>query len=151
MTTSERRKIICSVTFHIIAITCVVWSLYVLIDRTAEEIKQGNDNGKYLLPSSVLLIMQMLALKGSSVSSHILFLNNSSHGYTKGFNQKFWMHQDENVTFCPCTENSTLCNHCNSLTALPVLPGLISHSLGNSKAQAKRWVKFKQLSTSSGP
>ncbi|KTG14266.1 hypothetical protein cypCar_00023286 [Cyprinus carpio] len=41
MTASERRKIMCSVTFHIIAITCVVWSLYVLIDRTAEEIKQG--------------------------------------------------------------------------------------------------------------
>lgn len=46
MTKSERRKIVCSVTFHIIAITCVVWSLYVLIDRTAEEIRQGNDNGK---------------------------------------------------------------------------------------------------------
>ncbi|XP_070613376.1 E3 ubiquitin-protein ligase MARCHF1 isoform X5 [Erythrolamprus reginae] len=43
MTTSERRKIVCSVTFHIIAITCVVWSLYVLIDRTAEEIKQESD------------------------------------------------------------------------------------------------------------
>ncbi|XP_028651770.1 E3 ubiquitin-protein ligase MARCH8 isoform X5 [Erpetoichthys calabaricus] len=41
MTSSERRKIMCSVTFHVIAITCVVWSLYVLIDRTAEEIKQG--------------------------------------------------------------------------------------------------------------
>ncbi|XP_025024421.1 E3 ubiquitin-protein ligase MARCH8 isoform X2 [Python bivittatus] len=41
MTGSEQRKIMCSVTFHIIAITCVVWSLYVLIDRTAEEIKQG--------------------------------------------------------------------------------------------------------------
>ncbi|XP_076830281.1 E3 ubiquitin-protein ligase MARCHF8 isoform X1 [Brachyhypopomus gauderio] len=41
MTASERRKIVCSVTFHVIAITCVVWSLYVLIDRTAEEIKQG--------------------------------------------------------------------------------------------------------------
>ncbi|MEJ1287835.1 membrane-associated ring finger (C3HC4) 1 [Cricetulus griseus] len=41
MTTSERRKIFCSVTFHVIAVTCVVWSLYVLIDRTAEEIKQG--------------------------------------------------------------------------------------------------------------
>uniref|UniRef100_A0A3P9Q265 RING-type E3 ubiquitin transferase n=1 Tax=Poecilia reticulata TaxID=8081 RepID=A0A3P9Q265_POERE len=39
MTASERRKIMCSVTFHVIAITCVVWSLYVLIDRTAEEIK----------------------------------------------------------------------------------------------------------------
>uniref|UniRef100_A0A671TBE0 RING-type E3 ubiquitin transferase n=2 Tax=Sinocyclocheilus TaxID=75365 RepID=A0A671TBE0_9TELE len=41
MTASERRKIMCSVAFHVIAITCVVWSLYVLIDRTAEEIKQG--------------------------------------------------------------------------------------------------------------
>ncbi|XP_056148425.1 E3 ubiquitin-protein ligase MARCH8 [Lampris incognitus] len=41
MTASERRKIMCSVTFHVIAITCVVWSLYVLIDRTAEEIQQG--------------------------------------------------------------------------------------------------------------
>ncbi|XP_067376111.1 E3 ubiquitin-protein ligase MARCHF8-like isoform X7 [Channa argus] len=41
MTASERRKIVCSVTFHIIAITCVVWSLYVLIDRTAEEIRQA--------------------------------------------------------------------------------------------------------------
>lgn len=51
MTTSERRKIFCSVTFHVIAITCVVWSLYVLIDRTAEEIKQGNDNGKSCLLS----------------------------------------------------------------------------------------------------
>ncbi|XP_024864931.1 E3 ubiquitin-protein ligase MARCH8 isoform X2 [Kryptolebias marmoratus] len=41
MTASERRKIMCSVTFHVIAITCVVWSLYVLIDRTAEEIRAG--------------------------------------------------------------------------------------------------------------
>lgn len=83
MTTSERRKIVCSVTFHIIAITCVVWSLYVLIDRTAEEIKQGNDNGKYLLsPSS----RHLSALNGSSVTSHILFLNKSSHAYTRGFN-----------------------------------------------------------------
>lgn len=70
MTTSERRKIVCSVTFHVIAITCVVWSLYVLIDRTAEEIKQGNDNGKCLLPSSVLLIMQCLALRQLSNQSH---------------------------------------------------------------------------------
>ena len=31
MTTVERRKIMCSVTFHIIAITCVIWSLYVQI------------------------------------------------------------------------------------------------------------------------
>ena len=31
----------CSVTFHVIAITCVIWSLYVLIDRTTTEIRAG--------------------------------------------------------------------------------------------------------------
>ncbi|XP_035824153.1 E3 ubiquitin-protein ligase MARCHF8 [Aplysia californica] len=41
MTSAERRKIACSVTFHIIAITCVIWSLYVLIDRTTEEVHSG--------------------------------------------------------------------------------------------------------------
>ena len=41
MTGLERRKLCCSVTFHIIAVTCVIWSLYVLIDRTATEIKSG--------------------------------------------------------------------------------------------------------------
>lgn len=42
MTHSERRKILCSVSFHVIAITCVVWSLWVLIDRTAQEIRKGH-------------------------------------------------------------------------------------------------------------
>jgi len=41
MSTMERRKIICSVIFHIIALTCVIWSLYVLIERTTEEIHNG--------------------------------------------------------------------------------------------------------------
>lgn len=41
MSTVERRKITCSVTFHVVAITCVVWSLYVLIDRTTEEVEAG--------------------------------------------------------------------------------------------------------------
>nr|XP_055061582.1 E3 ubiquitin-protein ligase MARCHF8 isoform X3 [Misgurnus anguillicaudatus] len=44
MSASERRKIFCSVTFHLAAVVCVVWSLYVLIDRTAEEIRQGKNN-----------------------------------------------------------------------------------------------------------
>ncbi len=39
MTQGERRKVLCSVSFHIIAITCIVWSLWVLIEKTAEEIK----------------------------------------------------------------------------------------------------------------
>jgi len=44
MTQSERRKIMCSVSFHVIAITCVVWSLWVLIERTAQEIHDGQLN-----------------------------------------------------------------------------------------------------------
>uniref|UniRef100_A0A673GEM3 E3 ubiquitin-protein ligase MARCH8-like n=1 Tax=Sinocyclocheilus rhinocerous TaxID=307959 RepID=A0A673GEM3_9TELE len=44
MSRSERRKIFCSVTFHLAAVVCVIWSLYVLIDRTAEEIHQGKNN-----------------------------------------------------------------------------------------------------------
>lgn len=41
MSSMERRKLLCSVTFHAVALMCVVWSLYVLIDRTAEEIHKG--------------------------------------------------------------------------------------------------------------
>lgn len=41
MSGMERRKIACSVTFHVVAITCVVWSLYVLIGRTTEEVQVG--------------------------------------------------------------------------------------------------------------
>ncbi|KAA0722419.1 E3 ubiquitin-protein ligase MARCH1 [Triplophysa tibetana] len=44
MSTGERRKIFCSVTFHLAAVVCVVWSLYVLIDRTAEDIRHGKNN-----------------------------------------------------------------------------------------------------------
>ncbi|KAG5285333.1 hypothetical protein AALO_G00002240 [Alosa alosa] len=43
MSTGERRKIFCAVTFHVIAVVCVVWSLYVLIDRTTEEMKMGKN------------------------------------------------------------------------------------------------------------
>ncbi|XP_063886029.1 E3 ubiquitin-protein ligase MARCHF8-like isoform X9 [Scylla paramamosain] len=42
MSGMERRKIACSVTFHVVAITCVVWSLYVLIERTTEEVQEGS-------------------------------------------------------------------------------------------------------------
>lgn len=42
MSSVEQRKVLCSITFHVVAITCVVWSLYVLIDRTAEEMREGN-------------------------------------------------------------------------------------------------------------
>nr|CAG4635075.1 EOG090X0DX7 [Alona affinis] len=41
MSAMERRKLACSVTFHAVAFTCVIWSLYVLIDRSAEEYSSG--------------------------------------------------------------------------------------------------------------
>ena len=41
MSSLERRKLLCSVSFHLVAIICVVWSLYILIDRTAAEIRTG--------------------------------------------------------------------------------------------------------------
>ncbi|XP_043369226.1 E3 ubiquitin-protein ligase MARCHF1 isoform X2 [Dermochelys coriacea] len=71
MTTSERRKIVCSVTFHIIAITCVVWSLYVLIDRTAEEIKQGNDNGILEWPFWTKLVVVAIGFTGGLVFMYV--------------------------------------------------------------------------------
>ncbi|KAG8237385.1 hypothetical protein J437_LFUL013020 [Ladona fulva] len=37
MSPVERRKLACSVTFYGVALACVGWSLYVLIDRIAEE------------------------------------------------------------------------------------------------------------------
>lgn len=41
MTAIEHRKIVCSVVFHLLAVVCVIWSLYVLIERTADEIRVG--------------------------------------------------------------------------------------------------------------
>ncbi|XP_075203478.1 E3 ubiquitin-protein ligase MARCHF1 [Anomaloglossus baeobatrachus] len=71
MTKSERRKIVCSVTFHIIAITCVVWSLYVLIDRTAEEIRQGNDNGVLEWPFWTKLVVVAIGFTGGLVFMYV--------------------------------------------------------------------------------
>lgn len=49
MSKNERRKIFCSVMFHVIAIVCMLWSVYVLVRRTAEEIRLGK-NGQYPTP-----------------------------------------------------------------------------------------------------
>ncbi|XP_023265268.1 chromodomain-helicase-DNA-binding protein Mi-2 homolog isoform X1 [Seriola lalandi dorsalis] len=61
MSKSERRKIFCSVLFHLIAIVCMLWSVYVLVKRTAEEIRLGKNEElwrvsllKYYTPQGVL-------------------------------------------------------------------------------------------------
>ncbi|XP_041075752.1 E3 ubiquitin-protein ligase MARCHF1-like isoform X2 [Polyodon spathula] len=71
MTSSEKRKILCSVTFHIIAISCVVWSLYVLIDRTAEEIKQGKENGILEWPFWTKLVVVAIGFTGGLVFMYV--------------------------------------------------------------------------------
>ncbi|XP_028300138.1 chromodomain-helicase-DNA-binding protein Mi-2 homolog isoform X2 [Gouania willdenowi] len=61
MSKSERRKIFCSVLFHLVAIVCMLWSVYVLIKRTAEELRLGKNEEwwrvsllKYYTPQGVL-------------------------------------------------------------------------------------------------
>jgi hypothetical protein len=41
MNVVERRKVMCSVAFNLIAVTCVLWALYVLIEKTRDEIRAG--------------------------------------------------------------------------------------------------------------
>ncbi|XP_018080072.1 E3 ubiquitin-protein ligase MARCHF8 isoform X2 [Xenopus laevis] len=71
MTASERRKIMCSVTFHVIAITCVVWSLYVLIDRTAEEIRMGQNNGILEWPFWTKLVVVAIGFTGGLLFMYV--------------------------------------------------------------------------------
>lgn len=37
----ERRRLCCSVLFHLAAALCVIWSLCVLIERAAEDVQRG--------------------------------------------------------------------------------------------------------------
>lgn len=47
MSKSERRKIFSSVLFHLLAIVCMMLPVYVLVKRTAEELRLGK-NGQYI-------------------------------------------------------------------------------------------------------
>lgn len=41
MTNVERRRLLCAILFHFVAAICVIWSLFVLIDRATEEVQKG--------------------------------------------------------------------------------------------------------------
>ncbi|CAH1368883.1 hypothetical protein MTP99_010382 [Tenebrio molitor] len=41
MSSVERRRLLCAILFHFVAAVCVIWSLFVLIDRAAEEVQKG--------------------------------------------------------------------------------------------------------------
>ncbi|CAL8331300.1 unnamed protein product [Lota lota] len=44
MTKGEWRKLLCSVVFHLLAISCVSWSIYILFKRTTEEFRLGKED-----------------------------------------------------------------------------------------------------------
>ncbi|XP_062243743.1 alpha-protein kinase 3 isoform X2 [Platichthys flesus] len=70
MTTGERRKIYCSVLFHLIAITCMLWSVYILVKRTAEEIRLGKD-GVLEWPFWTKLIVVAIGFTGGLIFMYI--------------------------------------------------------------------------------
>uniref|UniRef100_A0A3Q3VZ20 Uncharacterized protein n=1 Tax=Mola mola TaxID=94237 RepID=A0A3Q3VZ20_MOLML len=70
MSKSERRKIFCSVLFHLIAIVCMLWSVYVLVKRTAEEIRLGK-NGVVEWPFWTKLIVVAIGFTGGLIFMYI--------------------------------------------------------------------------------
>ncbi|XP_070684322.1 uncharacterized protein marchf1 [Pempheris klunzingeri] len=70
MSKSERRKIFCSVLFHLIAIVCMLWSVYVLVKRTTEEIRLGK-NGVLEWPFWTKLIVVAIGFTGGLIFMYI--------------------------------------------------------------------------------
>ncbi|KAM9792324.1 E3 ubiquitin-protein ligase MARCHF8 [Neosynchiropus ocellatus] len=70
MTTGERRKIFCSVMFHLFAIVCVLWSIFILFRRTTEEIKLGK-NGVLEWPFWTKLIVVTIGFAGGLIFMYI--------------------------------------------------------------------------------
>ena len=67
MSTMERRKMWCSFIFHLIAISSVAWSLYVLIDKTVEEVRSG----KLQWPFWTKLVVVAMGFAGGMVFMYI--------------------------------------------------------------------------------
>ncbi|XP_028285590.1 chromodomain-helicase-DNA-binding protein Mi-2 homolog [Parambassis ranga] len=70
MSKSERRKIFCSVLFHLIAIVCMLWSVYILVRRTAEEIRLGK-NAVLEWPFWTKLIVVAIGFTGGLIFMYI--------------------------------------------------------------------------------
>ncbi|XP_037830869.1 E3 ubiquitin-protein ligase MARCHF8 isoform X4 [Kryptolebias marmoratus] len=70
MSKSERRKIFCSVLFHLIAIVCMLWSVYILVKRTTEEIRLGR-NGVLEWPFWTKLVVVAIGFTGGLIFMYI--------------------------------------------------------------------------------
>jgi E3 ubiquitin-protein ligase MARCH1/8 len=63
----ERRRLFCAVLFHLAAALCVIWSLCVLIERSAEEVRMG----KLGWPFWTKLVVVTVGLTGGIVFMYI--------------------------------------------------------------------------------
>lgn len=63
----ERRRLCCAVLFHLAAALCVIWSLCVLIERSAEEVRSG----KLGWPFWTKLVVVTVGLTGGIVFMYI--------------------------------------------------------------------------------
>ncbi|CAL1601015.1 unnamed protein product [Knipowitschia caucasica] len=70
MSKGERRKIFCSVLFHLIALGCMLWSVYILVKRTAEEVRLGK-NGVLEWPFWTKLIVVAIGFTGGLIFMYI--------------------------------------------------------------------------------
>lgn len=59
----ERRRLFCAVLFHLAAALCVIWSLCVLIERSAEEVRSD----KISWPFWTKLVVVTVGLTGGIV------------------------------------------------------------------------------------
>ncbi|XP_061427302.1 E3 ubiquitin-protein ligase MARCHF8-like [Lethenteron reissneri] len=71
MTARDRRKLTFSVVVHVVAIVCVVWSLYILVSRTAEEIRQAQHSGVLEWPFWTKLAVVAIGFTGGTVFMYV--------------------------------------------------------------------------------
>lgn len=67
MTGIEKRRLFCAVLFHLAAALCVIWSLCVLIERSAEEVRSN----RLEWPLVTKLIVVTVGLTGGVVFMYI--------------------------------------------------------------------------------
>jgi len=104
MNVVERRKIMCSVAFNLIAVTCVLWSLYVLIEKTREEVKAG----KLQWPFWTKLIVVAVGFTGGLVFLYVqckMYLQLCIRW--RQFNQRIVIHSRNEQSHSGLTSSST--------------------------------------------
>jgi len=103
MNVVERRKIMCSVGFNLIAVTCVLWSLYVLIEKTRDEVKAG----KLQWPFWTKLIVVAIGFTGGLVFLYVqckMYLQLCIRW--RQFNQRIVIHSRNEQRHSGLTKNS---------------------------------------------